>query len=317
MADNIRRPARARMWKRIAIALGSVSTVALVVFVILAFLPQGNAAFTIRIDNPYEKDESESHFHMATYEEQGKEEELQPTQPVLRDAPLDHMVPTTAQLVEEYLKEQNDASKGNKLNKSQNYATYKDANKTEVDRGLAQVYTIYLVNESKTDEQKLKYTVQTDSYARTDTNDILNYFRILIQTELVGENNLHNDYYGQKHNNPQTPFPEYKTGAEDGLCEPISTYQRSWSSDSEKVINALFETNVREEGGKVVGDGYCKNFLELDETNKALVNAVDIVIPAGKTLRFTYAAFFEGEDMDCRGSIPADSYLLLSLHFGV
>jgi len=319
MADNIRRPARARMWKRIAIALASVSTAALVVFVILSFLPQGNAAFTIRIDDPYKKDESESHFHMATYgEKEGQQDELQPTQPVLRDAPLDHMVPTTASLVEEHLAELNDAVKGNKLNKSQNWSTYKDASKTEIDRGLAQIYTVYLVNESKTDDQHLKYTVQADSYARTDTNDVLNYFRVLVQTELIGgDEEIHNVYYGQKHNNPQTQ--DYRTGAKDGYGEPISTYQRSWTSDVDKVINSTYMTNVHEDEttGEEVGDGYCESFLELNETNKALVNAIDFTIPAGRTLRFTYVAYFEGEDMDCHGSIPAGSYLLLSLHFGV
>jgi len=319
MATNIRRPARARMWKRIAIILASVSTVALVVFVILSFLPQGNAAFTIRIDDPFKKDESESHFHMATYgEEQGQQDELQPTQPVLRDAPLDHMVPTTASLVEEHLAELNDIANGKKLNKSQNWSTYKDASQTEIDRGLAQIYTVYLVNESKTEDQHLKYTVQVDSYARTDTNDVLNYFRILVQTELIGEDEeIHNVYYGEKHNNPQTQG--YRTGAEDGYGEPISTYQRSWTSDVDKVINSTYMTNVHEDEttGEEVGDGYCESFLELNETNKALVNAIEFTIPAGKTLRFTYVAYFEGEDMDCHGSIPAGSYLLLSLHFGV
>ena len=83
-------------------------------------------------------------------------------------------------------------------------------------------------------------------------------------------------------------------------------------SNENQEIKAVFKTNDGQ-------DGYCTEFNELSETNKTLVNdnSTSFVINEGKTLRFTYVAYFEGNDMDCHGSIPAESYLHLSLHFGV
>ena len=303
MADNIRRPARTRMWRRIAIATASVSTVALVAFIVISFLPQGNGAFSIRIDNPYEKGEEDNHFHM-TLDEEG---ETKPDSPnyIVDSTPLDRMVPTTAEEIENHLKTYN----GDKKLKGNNYwYTTKNENGVEVaDKGLALIYTVYLVNDSADQKQELKYSVNADSYVTTGESDILDYFRILVQTEEVGDaTSLKNAYFGRRHTNPATI--DFKNDEGDDR-EAISTYQRAWNVDQ---ISAIFKTN----GDK---DGYCTRFLELNETNKTLVNdsSTSFTINEGKTLRFTYVAYFEGNDMDCHGSIPAESYLHLSLHFGV
>ena len=304
MADNIRRPARTRMWRRIAIATASVSTVALVAFVVISFLPQGNGAFSIRIDNPYEKGEDDNHFHM-TLDEAGEHKPDSPEY-VVDNTPLDRMVPTTAEEIENHLKT---FSEDKKLQGNDYWCTTKkDEHGNDVaDKGLALIYTVYLVNDSTDKKQELKYSVNADSYVTTGESDILDYFRILIQTEEIGDSSsLKNAYYGRRHTNPATA--NYKNEWGDDR-EAISTYQRTWGAEQ---ITAVFKTN----GDK---DGYCTKFNELNETNKTLVNDVstNFVINEGKTLRFTYVAYFEGNDMDCHGSIPSESYLHLSLHFGV
>lgn len=305
MADNIRRPARTRMWRRIAIATASVSTVALVAFIVISFLPQGNGAFSIRIDNPYEKGEEDNHFHM-TLDEAGEHKPDSPEY-IVDNTPLDRMVPVTAEDVENHLA----AFNGDKKLQGNDYwyTTKKDENGESdvIDKGLALIYTVYLVNDSTDKKQELKYSVNADSYVTTGESDILDYFRILIQTEEVGDpSSLHNVYHGRRHTNPATA--EYKND-EDDYREAISTYQRVWGAQE---IKAVFKTNDGQ-------DGYCTEFNELSETNKTLVNdnSTSFVINEGKTLRFTYVAYFEGNDMDCHGSIPAESYLHLSLHFGV
>ena len=304
MADNIRRPARTRMWRRIAIATASVSTVALVAFVVISFLPQGNGAFSIRIDNPYEKGEEDNHFHM-TLDEAGEHSPDSPNY-IVDNTPLDRMVPTTAEEVENHLKT---FSVDKKLQGNDYwYTTKKDEHGNDViDKGLALIYTVYLVNDSTEKKQELKYSVNADSYVTTGESDILDYFRILIQTEELGDSSsLNNAYYGRRHTNPATA--NYKNEWGDDR-EAISTYQRTWGAEE---IKAVFKTNDDK-------DGYCTRFLDLNETNKTLVNDISttFTINEGKTLRFTYVAYFEGNDMDCHGSIPAESYLHLSLHFGV
>ena len=300
MAVNIRKPARARLWKRVAIILASVSTLALVVFVVISFLPHGNDAFSIRIHNPGRQSESgeENHFHMSRgWSSDGSKDKDEGE--YLRGESLDKMVLTTAEDVEKHLAEIKDKEG------QQNF--YVKTEEEEL-KGYALVYTVYLVNDSATQDQNLKFSVNADTYydSTTGNSSIIDYLRILIQTEVVGSNEVNNVYYGQKHNNPKVNLP---TG--EGDREPISTYKRSFDATK---IEAKYTTKYK---GEDVG--YCYNFNELNETNKALVNdnTTQVTIPKGGVLRFTYVSYFEGEDMDSNVTIPSDSYILLSLHFGL
>ena len=301
MADNIRRPARVRLWKRIATITASVSTLALIVFVVISFLPHGNDAFSIRIDNPTQRSEDgedEFHFHMTKTSEEGAKDEGT----YIRGESLSTMVPTTAKEVEKYLEEKKQASE---LNGQTNYISKQDGTP---DRGYALIYTIYLVNDSATKAQALKFSVHLDSYVEAEDHDypLLDYFRILTQREVVGSEMVDNVYYGRKHTNKNAPYPNDLEDEAEQDREPISTYKREWDT---QIISSTFGSNGN--------NGYCLNFYDDQTGATPLVNAQEIVIPAGKTLRFTYAAFFEGNDMDCIGQIPSNSYLLLSLHFGV
>ena len=302
MAENIRKPARTRMWKRIAIATASVSTAGLIALAVISFLPKGSGAFTIRVDNPQGVPELEENLNI-TFDKDG---ELEPEAQsyIVDNNPLDSVMPTTAELIENYLK-----SKTLVGNNNWSTQTLSADGTSTATRGLAQVFTIYLENKGDK-ELELKYTVNLDSFARNGDSDILDYFRILIQTEMVDEpNTLNNAYFGRVNNNPKTDGVLNELG---NKREPISTRLGVWSQDQ---IKADFRTNDT----TVVENGYCHSFAEISETNKTLVNddVCVLKIGAGKKMRFTYVAYFEGEDMDCNGSVPSGSFLLLSLHFGV
>ena len=300
MAVNIRKPARARLWKRAAIIVASVTTLALVAFVVISLLPHGNDAFSIRIHNPGKNTEEaeDNHFHMSRgWSADGSKDEDAGT--YIRGESLDKMVLTTAEDVEKYL-----ASIDYKEGQQNYYVKSED----EVVKGYALVYTIYLVNDSSLKEQNLKFSVNADTYYNSAKgSNIIDYLRVLIQTEVVGSGEIDNIYYGQKHNNPKVDLPnslgDYR--------ESISTYEKSFDATS---IKAKYTTKYK---GQDVG--YCNSFNDLNETNKALVNdnSTQVTIPAGKALRFTYVSYFEGEDMDSNVTIPSDSYILLSLHFGL
>jgi hypothetical protein len=145
---------------------------------------------------------------------------------------------------------------------------------------------------------------------------LIDYFRILVQTEEYDSSNnkvtdsLKNTYYGEKHNNTSVPYPNDLKEESKQHREPISTYRQEWGQD---VIVSTYSTTNQDEASS----RYCEEFTEITESNKAIVNAVEFSIPAGRIMRFTFVAYFEGEDMDCNGLIPAESYLLLSLHFGL
>ena len=304
MADNIRRPARTRMWRRIAIITASVSTLAIAAFVVISFLPKGGGTFSIRVDNPQSKSEIENDLFISL-DSKGEEQPNSQTY-IVDNNPLDSVLPTTAESVENYLKSCGEL----RANDNWSTLTMSDDGTTTTQRGLAQVYTVYLENKGQSNIE-LKYTVNLDSYSRKLDNDILDYFRILIQTEVVDKTDtLYNYYFGRANNNPNT---KSLVNELDNKREPISTRVGDWNQD--KII-ADYRTNDK----AVVENGYCYNFQEISDANKTLVlddDVCKVVVKPGERMRFTYASFFEGNDMDCHGYIPSGSFLLLSLHFGV
>ena len=304
MADNIRRPARARMWKRVAIIGASVSTVALTAFVILSFLPHGNDAFSIRINDMTKEQAEQNHFHMSRgWNEKDQKDVDEVPERRVRGKSVDKMTQTTASVVEDFIAEKRAA---NLLYDQTNFYTQvknEETGELVDDKGKALVYTVYLVNEDATKDLKLKYALNVESYYNSNTISLLDYFRVLAQTELMGSDEIVNTYYGRQHTFDDRKNDLPSEGDRDK--EPISTK----ILNEDDTYSAVFKSSGN--------NGYCERFDELSEENKTILHNDSLIVPAGKTLRFTFAAYFEGNDPDSVGSNPSNSYLQLSLHFGV
>jgi len=283
MSINIADAKRKKLIAKLGFIGLIVSSLILVVILILTFFPRGNDAFTIRIDTI---DQAVNHFEMY------KEENGSPTSYASAE-PLSRAGLTTAANVENYVME-NEGTGGPKKYVSEDY-----------ERAL--VYTLFLKNVSETEDQELYFAVVNESY-HAPTNEgsvsIIEYFRVLVRTSIVGENTpAKNIYYGQVHSD------DIKNELGDNR-EPIVMNRASKYKllpNDEKVTYSIYQS----EGN----DGYCQNFS--DYRDGYLIENQKLVIPAGKTMRFSFAAYFEGDDYDCRGAVPLDSYILLSLHFGI
>ena len=294
MAVNIRRPARARMWKHIAIAIASVSTVTLGTFTVISFLPKGNDAFSVRISDP----SSDSHFHMSL-----RPSEKERSYDYLRAASLDYMELVDAISVEEYIASVASTEEGLS---AENYFNVTDA-EGKVLKSYALVYTVYLVNDSASEDQIVRYAVDIDGYKSPDNTSYLpfDYFRVLCQTQLYGSTEIKNTYYGENHTRYSYLYNEHGDKR-----EAISTVRREMDEEGNPILVSKFKS----EGN----DGYCIPFEAYDEDlNAHIVNNQQFTIPAGGMMRFTFAAYYEGSDPDAQGQVPENSYLLLSLHFGV
>lgn len=292
MSINIADAKRKKLIAKLGFIGLIVSTLILVVILILTFFPRGNDAFTIRIDTI---DQAANHFEMYK-EENGSPISYASAEPLYR-AGL-----AKAENVENYVKE-NEGTGGPKKYVSEDY-----------ERAL--VYTLFLKNVSLTEEQELYFAVANEAY-NAPTNEgavsIIEYFRILIRSSIVGEldedgnqlpdENVKNTYYGQVHSDDLKN--ELGNDREPIAINPASRVK--WLPDGEKVTYSVFQS----EGN----DGYCQNFS--DYRDGYLIENQKVVIPPGKTMRFSFAAYFEGDDYDCRGAVPENSYILLSLHFGI
>lgn len=292
MAKNIKRVARARRWKRVAIIGAAVTTVTLGVFTVISFLPKGNDAFSIRISDP----DAATHFHMTL-----NSAEREQSVTYVRAKSLDYMELTNAQRVEDHIAE---CAAKDQLSE-ENYLVELDE-KGEVKKSFALVYTVYLVNDSLSDSQVVKYAVDVDGYKLPSNTAYspVQYLRVLCQTEIVDstEDTLENNYFGYHH----TRYPELVNDKGD-TREAISRVKRDYEND-------LLISKFASEGN----DGYCEDFEDFEnDVNAHLINNVKFEIPAGQMMRFTFVAYYEGYDPDAEGQVPQDSYILLSLHFGV
>ena len=294
MAVNIRRPARVRMWKRVAIILASVSTLTLATFTVISFLPKGNDAFSIRINDPA----ADNHFHMAL-----KPSEKDKSYDYLRAESLDYMELTFAEDVETYIQ---DVAKTESGLSGSNYYNLLDT-EGKIKESYALIYTVYLVNDSASEEQVVKYTVDIDGYKAPDNTAFLpyRYFRVLCQTQLYGSDEVTNNYYGENHTRFSYLYNEFGNKR-----EAISNKKKGWDESGEPYYYSDYKSSGN--------DGYCIPFEEYDEDlNPHIVNNQQFILPAGGMMRFTFVAYYEGNDPDAEGQVPENSYLLLSLHFGV
>ena len=291
MADAVKRAKHLRRLKK-AGHIGLIATSSIIaITLVISLLPRGRDTFSIRIDNL----DTPNHYTMsATRDGKGTT--------YLRADPAPKTKTWTAEKLENYLLEQ-----GDKLEGSQNFVD--DDTYT-----LALVYTVYLTNQSSEEEQVALYNVKLDSY-RAPSNEAelpIDYFRILVQSEVVGDpSSLVNTYYGQIRTSYKELNYHYVT-AEDNDAqsrEAISTVSKKTDAN----MNNYLESEFISKGN----DGYCVNFDNFELNGGYLVNSAKLNIPSGKTMRYTFAAYFEGEDLDHKGQPPRDSYLLLSLHFGI
>ena len=288
MTNEAKKIARLRLLKKIGIA-GLVTSGAIgLVFFILSLLPQGNAAFSIRIDNPGTIENS--NFSIFTSEDQAQEGNKKDSVTYLAGEPLKRAGQTDAKWVESQLSQLESFNGGLHL-------------KNNEDKELAMVYTVYLTNTTDEDVE-IQYAVKLDAYkeAVEEMAAPIEYFRVLIQTEEVGTpNSISNSYFGQRRTGR---FPNYIYDSEDGR-EPI--YTVSYEKDVQTHVKSDFSSNGN--------DGYCINFSDYKITKDIVLSSVKI--PVGKVLRYTFVAYFDGTDVDSYVRAQNDDYLLLSLHFGI
>ena len=285
---------RAIKLRRIGLIVAGVSTTALVVILLFALAKKGTASgFTVKIDNPV----GENKISMSN-SQNGK------GTTVLSADPLKAIWPTTAEDVETYLKDNFTVSS---IGGAQNMP---DTNPKRPEYSLAQVYTVFLTNNSTEEDQDLIYEVHLENYVapESESNGPIDYLRVLCQTSVVGDDDLlthelNNAYYGL-----EAPLEAYGTfESEDDHRECISKY--------EEVQNAAGRTVRKPNFSSTGNEGYCKSFLQ-DPGSDVIVQE-KITIKAGQKMRFTYVSYLEGEDRQCFTKSPYSSQLMMSLHFGV
>ena len=297
MTNEAKKIARLRLLKRIGI-IGLVTSGAIgLVFLILSLLPNGEAAFSIRIDNPTIQENS--NFQIFTTSQDASNSSNNKT--YLSADPMPNTSLTEAKVVEEYLA---NTIQTKELSGNNNFQNDKG-------KDLAMVYTIYLTNTTE-EEVHIQYALTLDAYKQSNEDSVapIEYFRVLIQTEQVGvENSLSNVYFGQKRSGRFDN--RYVFDNEEGR-ETIST-PKTYLGDDLKT-HVTVDDNWNSPGN----DGYCINFNDYNLTQN-IIGSEDtyVTIPVGKVLRYTFVAYFEGGDIDSSIRAQSDNYMLLSLHFGV
>ncbi|MDY6430159.1 MAG: hypothetical protein SPL02_03155 [Bacilli bacterium] len=286
---NGKKQARQRRIKRLAIIGVVITTIGIGVLTFMAFLPRNSEGFVITDDTGGKS----ASFRMKT-----ATSESAPTVTYLKAKGLSDSVLCEAYLVEDYL------------------ASFKDidsmagANIYDSPSGkgqFASIYTVYLENASATEDSYFRYRVDYEGNRTTEgANNPYEYVRFLVQTSVVEndgalDHSLANHYYGAKSASVGTVI-----SAEDDR-ECVSSWQKEPIDEEhleDLVRRPVFKSSPNE--------GYCVNFTE----NKGLIDVKE-TIPAGKTLRFSFVVYFEGNDPDSGGVKPSSAYLLFSLHFGV
>ena len=290
MTSEAKKIARLRLLKRIGV-IGLITSGAVgLVFLILSLLPHGNAAFTIRIDNPGTTENST--FRIFATEEQAQSGSKNDSVTYLSGTPLSRAGLTDAKAVEAHLSSITDFE-GNT-----NFIN-------DTGKELAMVYSVFLTNTTEEDVT-VQYAVRLDAY-KESTEEMaspIEYFRVLVQTEEVGNpSSLSNKYFGQSRTGR---FPDYIYDS-DGGREPI--YTKSYGNETD------LKTHVKTDLISAGNDGYCINFADYRITKDIVVS--ELTIPVGKAIRYSFVAFFDGMDIDSFVRAQNDDYILLSLHFGI
>ena len=290
--------ARMRLLKKIGIIGLSVTSIAVAVVAAIAFFPKSSSAFSVHVDNTGADQKKNAHFTMTQNGEDGEKPKT-----YLSGKAVPNMFTTTASRLEGYLSSLEKF--GGAQNWVENVVSASDSTTLEA-HGLALVYTVFLNNTSNDEDQGLKYNVDLDGYKHIDSP--IEYLRVAIQTQVEGSDEAPKTvYYG----NPRTKDKKEQFGTaiendpETNQREPIGDWALEGLEDA--VLTSMFQSYGN--------DGYCVNFNDY-RINKHIVEGVDIVIPAGKQMRFTYCCYLEGNDLDCDYA-PEDTNFLMSLHFGV
>ena len=293
--ENVgKKSAKLRLLKRIGL-IGLFTSGAIgLVFLILSFLPQGNAAFTISIDNP--STSKNSNFHMFVNVTDAEDGDPKQATTYISSDPIKEVGLTEAKKIENHL---STLRASNSLNGSTNY-------KNESGKNLALVHSVYLSNTA--DEPiTVGYAVRLDAY-KDPANGLtspIEYFRVLVQTEITDDStSLNNVYYGQKRS--QIDDLSYVFDDEREVISEMKTYL---GEDGKK------HATVADDWSSPGNDGYCVSFRDYEEYKDIVLSEINI--PVGKTMRYTFVAYFEGNDVDSYNRVVSDSYLLLSLHFGI
>lgn len=284
--------ARTRKLKKIGIITASVAAGVVAVISLIAFLPRSNEGFTVVIDNP----EKISNFVM-------KEDNNGVSTTHLSGTPLATSYQTHAEKVETYI----NGFDTDTLHGSQNYIEETvDGKGQPYSKQLALVYTCYLENNSTSQTQSYGYYVNLDASKMTRGEvSPLSYLRLMVQTSIIeGDKSLEHEkkttYYAY--------HAEKNTGtlaSADDDRECISDFTLTANDDGVTVRDPIFKSNT---------DGYCVNF---NVGQERIVSEDNLEIPAGKTLRFTFVAYLEGNDPESFTDGDVTAQLLMSLHFGI
>ena len=309
MTSEAKKIAKLRLIKRIGI-IGLVTSSAVgLVFLILSLLPQGDAAFTMRIDNPALIENS--NFQIFATEEQAQNGSSKDSVTYLAGEPMGNVGLTDAKAVEDHLKNNvsNFVGNTNMVNES--------------GKELAMVYTLYLTNTTEEDVY-IQYAVRLDAFKESSEkiSAPIEYFRVLVQTEEVGSpETLSNRYYGQPRSgrNPEYVYDSDSlpnAEAKGSGREPIFTKTYEEHIDDPETGKWQTVTHVLTDLVSEDNDGYSENFVDYKTNNNNIVVS-EVKIPVGKVLRYTFVAYFDGTDIDSYVRALSDDYLLISLHFGV
>lgn len=292
--------------KKATIILVSCAALAVGVIMLMS-LPRGAEGFIVQMDHDLIEQQQKAHYSLT----------ISPTGEAtsasyLRGDPLGSAWPTTALTVKEaydkLLKEKLDTDQGGG---SHNLVD------TEKGESKALIYTFYLRNNSKTEEAL--YRLRCAVTKRTDpTNDAKNpydYLRIVMRQGNVGEPDDSVVYYGNQNiTNMGTTEGDPSTDDRNDLREAISDwekYTRTEAGDESEQPYYLRRSIYSDSG-----NDYCVNFDNAADKD-LLFDATDLVIPAGKTRRITFIAYFEALDPDAYGSAPKGAQLGIGLTVGI
>ena len=168
---------------------------------------------------------------------------------------------------------------------------YVDANETP----RAFHYTFFIENISE-ESKEFTFRIQLDSFHITEEDGVMNpytYLRIVLIEKDMQSHTPTRSIYGALNDLGQGTVE----GGTRDLRECISSYQ--------------MEDNLRIPTFHDGDNGFCEPFRDDHELIRE-----ERDIEAGRILRYSIVAYFEGYDPDCRGSFPHGASVTLSAHIG-